>query len=128
MKFETSKPIYIQILDIMFELVLNKVWKENERIPSIRDLATSLEVNPNTVARAYKEFEDRQIIQNQRGVGYFLKSGGYEKALNLKKEEFIKDQIPLIAKSLNILQIPISEFYITLKKTMGNSFQDEKYQ
>lgn len=110
MKFEETKPIYLQIIDLIFELILQKKWKEDERIPSIRDLASQLEVNPNTVAKAYSECEVLGIISNQRGKGYFLNSNAYSLTLEHRKMEFIKYNIPKILKELKMLNISFDEF------------------
>ena len=81
----------------------------DERIPSVRDLAVEIEVNPNTVMRTYKHLQDNDIIYNKRGIGYFIKENAYEKALKLKKNEFISSEIPLLFKTMKALNIQISD-------------------
>jgi DNA-binding transcriptional regulator YhcF (GntR family) len=53
MQFKESQAIYLQIADYVCEQVLLKEWKTDERIPSVRELAVQLEVNPNTVMRTF---------------------------------------------------------------------------
>lgn len=120
MKFEETKPIYLQIIDLIFELILQKKWKEDERIPSIRELAAQLEVNPNTVAKAYSECEAFGIISNQRGKGYFLNPNAYLLALEHKKQQFIKNNVPKILKELKMLNISFDEFLNFLKNGEEN--------
>lgn len=116
MKFDESKPIYLQIIELIFELILKKKWEEDSRIPSIRELASELEVNPNTIAKAYTECENIGIIYNLRGKGYFLDKDAYAKVLEYKKNLFIKNDIPKILKELNILNISFNEFVNLLEK------------
>ena len=72
MKFIDNKAIYIQIAEWVFEQILNGKWKEGDRILSVRELGTSLEVNPNTVLRSYDYLQNMEVIVNRRGVGYFV--------------------------------------------------------
>ncbi len=116
MKFDESKPIYLQIIELIFELILKKKWQQDSRIPSIRELASELEVNPNTIAKAYTECENIGIIYNLRGKGYFLDKDAYAKVLEYKKNLFIKNDIPKILKELNILNISFNEFVNLLEK------------
>ena len=71
MDFSESKAIYQQIADYVCEQVLMGKWKENDRILSVRELGVQLEVNPNTVLRAYDFLQRSGIISNRRGIGYF---------------------------------------------------------
>lgn len=119
MKFENTKPIYLQILDLIFDLILKKSWVEEERIPAIRELAFDLEVNPNTVAKAYNECVDLGIIYIKRGIGYFLCKDSYSKILELKREEFIKNEIPKISRQISILNISINEFLSYLQNNQN---------
>ena len=65
MEFKDSKSIYVQIADIFMENILKKNWNENERIPSIREIAVELEVNPNTTIRSFSYLEEKGIIFNK---------------------------------------------------------------
>src|SRR5271169_1688117 len=66
MEFQESQAIYLQIADMLCENVLRGSWKPGDRVPSIRELAESIAVNPNTVVRAYSYLQDHGIIYNQR--------------------------------------------------------------
>jgi GntR family transcriptional regulator len=65
-------PIYEQIKKEITRLVATGVWKARDGLPSIRDLAAELLVNPNTVARAYRELEQEGLISTQKGRGSFV--------------------------------------------------------
>ena len=78
MEFQESQAIYLQIADMLCENVLSGAWKPGDRVPSIRELAESIAVNPNTVVRAYSYLQDHAIIHNQRGIGYFVAENARE--------------------------------------------------
>ena len=112
MEFYDKKPIYMQIADYFCENILLKKWKENEKIPSVREIAVAMEVNPNTAMRAFVELQDLGIIYNKRGIGYFVAEDGGSKALAFKKDEFIKKDLPLVFKTLDMLNLSFSELEI----------------
>ncbi|MDD4324233.1 MAG: GntR family transcriptional regulator [Eubacteriales bacterium] len=68
----SKQPLYQQIMDQIVLLVSTKVLTTGEQIPSIRDMATSLGINPNTVARAYTELEQRGVIDTIPKKGTFV--------------------------------------------------------
>ncbi len=72
--YKSDKPIHEQITQGMKELVICGALVKDEQLPSVRDLAVSLTVNPNTVQRAYKDLEAEGIIYTIRGKGNFVAS------------------------------------------------------
>jgi len=107
MQFNKDNPIYLQIKEVIYNAILTEEFKNGERIPSIRDMAMSLEVNPNTVTRAYGLLQDEGIIDNQRGIGYFTKEDAIELVKNKKKEEFIQHDVPLFFQTMEKLNLSI---------------------
>jgi len=110
MNFQTKKAIYLQIADFVCEKILLSIWKEKEKIPSIRELAISLEVNPNTVMRTYAFLEEKNIINMERGIGYFVSENAHKNALALKKEEFLMEDLPNIFRSMDLLNMSMDDF------------------
>ena len=109
MQFDKDKPIYAQIVDRIIENILQKKWKSEERIPSVRELAISLEVNPNTVVRSYNYLQDQGVIYNQRGIGYFVSYDGKEKAKQIKRSEFVEKELPYFFKTMQLLEMTMQE-------------------
>ena len=66
------RPIYEQICSKFKELIINGVLREGDKIPSVRDLASSLAINPNTIQKAYKELENEGYIYSQKAKGSFV--------------------------------------------------------
>ena len=66
------RPIYEQIKESICRLILNGVLAEGERLPSVRELAGKLAINPNTIQRAYRELESEGFIYSRTGKGSFV--------------------------------------------------------
>ena len=109
MDFNENQAIYLQIADFFCENILQKKWMPEEKIPSIRDIAIQVEVNPNTAMRTFNYLQDKGIIYNKRGIGYFVTEDGYEKTLKLKRAEFIKEELPQVFKKMNLVGMEFSE-------------------
>ncbi|EAG6982069.1 GntR family transcriptional regulator [Listeria monocytogenes] len=72
MKFDDSKPIYKQIVHYIHTEIVTGIYKAGDKLLSVRELATTLEVNPTTIQRAYAELEEAGIIFTVRGTGKYL--------------------------------------------------------
>jgi GntR family transcriptional regulator len=70
--FKDRRPLYEQIKEKMKLLIINGVLKANEKIPSVRELAQTLTINPNTIQKSYKDLEAEGFIYSIRGKGNFV--------------------------------------------------------
>lgn len=122
MDFSDNKAIYLQIADLFLENLLNKVWLPGDRAPSVRELAASTEVNPNTALRVLNHLQELNIIFNKRGLGYFFENEAYEKAKHLKKEEFETIDLPKIFQTMRLLEISGDE----IMRKFNHFNQDKK--
>ena len=109
MDFRKQKPIYLQIADHLSEQVLQGVLTPDERMPSVRDVAASMGVNPNTVVRTFDYLQQEEIIYNRRGVGYFVSPDARERVLAHQRHEFLEEDLPLIKQKMKLLGISIEE-------------------
>lgn len=105
MEFQKQKPIYLQIADRLMEQILNGEPAAEERMPSVRDVAASMGVNPNTVMRTFDFLQGEEIIYNRRGVGYYVATDAKKKILAEQRREFIEVELPLIRKKMQLLGI-----------------------
>jgi GntR family transcriptional regulator len=109
MEFNPNKPIYLQIADSLYEKVINGLWPEQERIPSVRELGVTLGVNPNTIVRVYDYLQNQNIIYNKRGIGYFVSENAKEQILKAQRKEFMNEEAPLFIRKMKILGIEFKE-------------------
>ena len=70
--FENNIPIYIQLLEYMKIYLISGVFKSGEKLPSVREFATTFKVNPNTMQKALAELEDMNLIYTERTNGKFV--------------------------------------------------------
>ena len=110
MEFKEVQAIYLQIGDYLCEQILLGRWKAGDRLLSVRELGVALEVNPNTVMRAYDFLQGKEIIFNKRGVGYFVSEEARQKILHYRKKQFLEQELPLILKNMQLLGMSLSEF------------------
>jgi len=123
MEFNENQAIYIQIADYMCENILQKKWLEGEKIPSIREIAVKVEVNPNTALRTFNYLQDQGIIFNKRGIGYFVTEEGFNKTLALKKDQFVKEELPKMFRMLDLVDLnfdDLNRYYLAYKKELSN--------
>ena len=109
MDFKETPAIYLQISEYVCEQILLKKWNLGDKIISIRDLAIIMEVNPNTVQRAYDFLQQRDIIINKRGVGYFIDNDAMDLILAFRREQFMKNELPVFLKNMYLLKIDIKD-------------------
>lgn len=109
MDFRKQKPIYLQIADRLMEQVLGGQLKTDDRMPSVRDVAAQMGVNPNTVVRTFDYLQQEEIIFNRRGVGYFVANDAREHVLTLQRREFLDEELPYIRQRMKTLGISINE-------------------
>lgn len=89
-------PIYMQVLNQVKRAVASGLMKPGDQMPSVRELAMELTVNPNTIAKAYQELEREGVIKTVRGVGTFIA----EKEVKIIHAERVKVLLAAIDKVL----------------------------
>src|SRR5690606_23783169 len=94
MHFKPNYPIYLQVADYLCEKVLTGAWKDADKLPSVKELAVTTSVNPNTVIKSLAWLQDNCILLTQRGIGYFLAEDARTRTLALKRRQFIEEVLP----------------------------------
>lgn len=126
MEFKDIQSIYLQIADYFCENILLKKWKPGDRIPSVREIAVNIEVNPNTVVRTFNYLQDKGIIFNKRGIGYFVSEDGFQKTKALRKEEFVNQELPRIFKEMELLNLSLDDLNTYYKKHLERGRHENK--
>ncbi len=109
MEFRQNEAIYLQIADLACENVLSGGWKPGDRVPSVRELAGEIEVNPNTVVRTYAYLQDQGIIVNQRGLGYYVADRAPEVTRELMRRTFVSRDLPRTFRTMDLLGMGMDE-------------------
>ncbi|HXI01120.1 MAG TPA: GntR family transcriptional regulator [Sphingobacteriaceae bacterium] len=109
MEFRDNEAIYLQIANSVSEYILLGKWKIDDKIPSVRDLAAEMQVNPNTVIRTYEFLQNKEIIYTKRGLGFFVGGKAVEKIKKYKKEQFLETALPGVFRDMYLLDIGIED-------------------
>lgn len=116
MQFNNHRAIYLQIADYMYDRILSGAWPDGTRIPSIRDMAVQLEVNPNTVTRTYTLLQEEGTLENQRGIGYFTATDAQSQVRKRKRMEFLHRALPELFSTMHKLELTEADLVEHLRK------------
>ena len=100
--FRDARPIYEQVRDGFRQLILSGALPADSRMPSVRELAQSLAINPNTIQRAYRELEAEGYIVSVPGRGSFVRDSGG--AASARRAE-LSGQLAELARELKMLGV-----------------------
>ena len=109
MNFKDNKPIYIQIAEHICDDVLAGIYRADERIPSVREFAASVEVNANTVVRSYDYLQQSGISYNKRGLGYFVADGAAKIITDMRRKQILGDELSLMFSRMATIGISPDE-------------------
>lgn len=112
MNFHNQTAIYLQIAEYIGEQVLAQKLVSDDKVPSIRELAVQLEVNPNTVQRTYDFLQTQEVIFTKRGLGYFVAPNAHANYLNWRRSQFMTHELPLFFKQISLLQLDFDQLKV----------------
>lgn len=107
--FNKDRPIYLQISDRICDEILSGAYADDQRIPSVRDYATLMQVNINTVMKTYEELSRAGIIYQRRGMGYFVTAGAGSAIQRQRKDDFMHKTLAEMFRQMRLLDISIDE-------------------
>ena len=107
--FSNDKPIFQQMADRMCDEILACVYQDDDRVPSVREYAVTLEVNTNTAVKAYEQLARANIIYNKRGMGYYVTPGAREQILQERRRAFLEDGLPEMFREMQLLGLGIKD-------------------
>ena len=105
--FHTSQPIFMQIRQRLAEMILRGTAGEGEALPSVRQIAAELSVNPLTVTKAFEALVDIGVVEKRRGLGMFVKTGARAELLAYERDKFLKDDWPRILAQVKALDLDL---------------------
>ena len=109
MEFRDNEAIYLQIAGYVSELILRGKWPPDFKIPSVRELAADLQVNPNTVMRTYELLQSQEVLYNKRGIGFFVAPAAAEQVLAQRRARFLTQELPDVFATMRLLGIGLPE-------------------
>ncbi|MEK3889825.1 GntR family transcriptional regulator [Bacillus sp. FSL K6-3431] len=113
-KFNNRDPVYIQVIRHFKEQIATGVFAPGQEIPSRRELASQLKINPNTAQRAYKEMEEQGLIFTERNVSSHITKD--EQVLKMVREELILEAVDAFVHSVRTINVSLNEALNLVKK------------
>ena len=111
--YHDSRPIYEKVKDSLRQLILSGALPEGDRLPSVRELAVSLTINPNTIQRAYRELEQEGYIVSVPGKGSFVAHGGGARAARMAE---LREKLSALAAAFEAVGVSRAEMADMLKE------------
>ena len=107
--FSQDRPIYLQICDRLCDEILSGSYTDDNRIPSVREYATLLQVNTNTAVKAYEQLSRDGIIYQRRGMGYYVTAGAAERIMKQRREELLHGRLQKIFYDMQLLNVSFDD-------------------
>lgn len=123
--YKSRTPIYEQIIENVKTLIVSGVLQRDEQLPSVRQLAQELAINPNTIQRAYQELEREGIIYSLKGRGSFVGSSLGE--LRTVQQKELLAQLEALSRELVQLEITKDQIYAVVEQVYGAEKGDNKH-
>ena len=115
--YRDTKPIYAQIIDSLVSQIRAGILQEGDKLPSVRELASQLAINPNTIQRAYRELESAGWIASVPGKGSFVCHRKDEKELQIQD---LLNNFDSAVRSLNVLGVSNMDLIARLTQMRGD--------
>jgi DNA-binding transcriptional regulator YhcF (GntR family) len=125
MEFGDHKTIFLQIRDWLVDQILTGKLAPGDRIPSVRELAADIEVNRNTVMRSYALMEQEGIIDNRRGIGFFVSDQARQRLATDEKAQFIRDELPKLVHQAKVLRLTLADFEPLIQQLHENQNENQ---
>ncbi|HLU22672.1 GntR family transcriptional regulator [Lederbergia graminis] len=121
--FNSDKPIYIQVRELIEDLIINKQLNEDEQAPSTNQLVNYYKINHATVSKGINQLVEEEILYKKRGIGMFVAKGARDKILKMRRQAFIEDNIVSLVQEAEKLEITIEEIFNYIKDVKGREKQ-----
>lgn len=102
-EFHAGQPIFVQIRQRLIDMILRGSVADGDALPSIRQVATELSVNPLTVTRAFEALVDIGVVEKRRGLGMYVTTGGRDALLQHERRRFLSEDWPRIHGQITAL-------------------------
>lgn len=113
LNYRDSRPIYEQIKDELRKLIVTGAIAAEEKLPSVRSLATQLSINPNTIQRAYNDLEAEGYIYSVPGKGSFASDRG---SADAARRDLLLDKVRELLTELRVLGVTKEELQLLIKE------------
>ncbi|KGN99705.1 GntR family transcriptional regulator [Porphyromonas macacae] len=127
MIFLEDQPIFLQIAEWISDRILDGTYPTGSNVPSVRELAVRMEVNPNTAMRAVERLQRDGLIYPKRGIGFYVDASARERILVKRMERFKNERVPQLVAEMRLLNISLEKLCkLTEDELNRQHTEDEK--
>ncbi|WP_214779400.1 GntR family transcriptional regulator [Exiguobacterium sp. s22] len=124
MQFNTRAPVYLQVVDYFKKKMALGELKAGDEMPSRRELANDLKINPNTVQKAFKEMEDQQLITTERNRPSRVTTD--RTVLAQIRSEIVDDAVAVFVEAIQELDVSVDELVDKIKRQYKEGTYDDR--
>ncbi|ACQ71265.1 transcriptional regulator, GntR family [Exiguobacterium sp. AT1b] len=124
MQFNTRAPVYLQVVDYFKKKMALGELKAGDEMPSRRELANDLKINPNTVQKAFKEMEDQQLITTERNRPSRVTTD--DVILKHIRSEIVDDAVAVFVEAIQELDVSVDELVEKIKRQYKEGTYDDR--
>lgn len=124
MQFNTRKPVYLQVVDYFKKKMALGELRAGDEMPSRRELANDLKINPNTVQKAFKEMEDQQLITTERNRPSRVTTD--DVILKHIRSEIVDDAVAVFVEAIQELDVSVDELVEKIKRQYKEGMYDDR--
>lgn len=118
---QSTVPIYIQIAEMVKDMILGDELQEEEQVPSTNEFAEHYKLNPATARKGMNILVTEEIVYKKRGIGMFVQKGAKVKIMEKRKEVFVKEYIVSLLDECKKLGLSVDEVVEMLKENEGRA-------
>jgi len=118
--FNSNKPIYIQVRELIEDQIINKQLSEGDQAPSTNQLVNYYKINHATVSKGTNQLVEEEILYKKRGLGLFVAKGARKKLLKKRRQSFIEDHIVPLVQEANKLEVSMEEIITYINEMKGS--------
>ena len=120
-QWNDSQPIYWQLRERTISMILDGTLAEGDALPSVRAVASDLQLNPITVSKSYQTLVDDELVEKRRGLGMFVCSGARLKLMESERQKFLSEEWPAMVTRIQQLNLDIKHLLQSVTKKEGNA-------
>ncbi|WP_026826777.1 MULTISPECIES: GntR family transcriptional regulator [Exiguobacterium] len=124
MQFNTRAPVYLQVVDYFKKKMALGELRAGDEMPSRRELANDLKINPNTVQKAFKEMEDQQLITTERNRPSRVTTD--DAILKHIRSEIVDDAVAVFVEAIQELDVSVDELVEKIKRQYKEGIYDDR--
>ena len=103
------EPIYWQLKERTIAMILDGTLAEGDALPSVRTVASELQLNPITVSKSYQTLVDEGLVEKRRGLGMFVCEGAHRRLIDSERKRFLQNEWPSTLKRIEQLDLDVND-------------------